>query len=105
MCEAPHCLLLLTPGVAAQDVGLLAVPYVSPALSIPPQEEGVVIVASDGLWDVVTPEAAGAAALRMLAAANGSAAAVAEGLMWMALQGRSQDDITVMVLHIQRESA
>jgi serine/threonine protein phosphatase PrpC len=119
------------------DVGFTAEPYVSEGITLGAQDEALLVVASDGLWDVVSQEraaamaaklaaAAGAAAAGAAAAGGGSsrssaaeaaagsscgsrsegnnggsvAAAVAEALMHAALNLRSKDDISIMVLHV-----
>lgn len=54
-----------------QDVGFTAEPYVSEGLRIDPQDEALLVVASDGLWDVVSPERVAALAAKAAAAAAG----------------------------------
>ena len=44
------------------DLGLSAAPHVSPVLRLPPRASGLVVLASDGLWDVA--EASRAVAVR-----------------------------------------
>ena len=41
-----------------EDLGLSAEPYVSPVLRFNLSQCGVVVLASDGLWDVMEPAAA-----------------------------------------------
>jgi serine/threonine protein phosphatase PrpC len=130
------------------DVGFTAEPYVSEGMALGVQDEALLVVASDGLWDVVSQERAAAMAAKLSAAAaaaagcaaagsstnsaaadggSGSsksegstaegvatqqhqaasggakgtvAAAVAEALMNAALNLRSKDDISIMVLHV-----
>ena len=41
-----------------EDLGLSAEPYVSPVLRFDPSQHGIVVMASDGLWDVIEPAAA-----------------------------------------------
>jgi serine/threonine protein phosphatase PrpC len=124
------------------DVGFTAEPYVSEGIALGVQDEALLVVASDGLWDVVSQERAAAMAAKLAAAANAAAAAgsssggcvadgiagsrgegsatgstgpeqqqqqapsgsvaaaVAEALMNAALNLRSKDDISIMVLHV-----
>jgi hypothetical protein len=52
-----------------QDVGFTAEPYVSEGLRVEPQEEALLVLASDGLWDVVSQERVAALATKAAAAA------------------------------------
>lgn len=53
--------------------GLIAEPYVSPVLRVPPSEGGILLIASDGLWDF-----ADASAVTQLALAT-------DGWVWPAV--------------------
>jgi serine/threonine protein phosphatase PrpC len=57
-----------------QDVGFIAKPYVSEGLRVEPQEEALLVMASDGLWDVVSQERVAALAAKAAAAAAAAAA-------------------------------
>jgi hypothetical protein len=59
------------------DVGFTAEPYVSEGIALGVQDEALLVVASDGLWDVVSQERAAAMAAKLAAAANAAAAAAA----------------------------
>lgn len=89
-----------------EDLGFLADPHVSDVVTVAAGEEAYVVIASDGLWDVVPEEKAGKMLLLEAAkpvASPGmalSAAAVADMLLGQALMLRSKDDITVAVLHV-----
>ena len=68
-----------------QDVGFTAEPYVSEGLRLGPQDEALLVLATDGLWDVVSQEraaalAAKAAAAAAAAAGGGGGAAAAAGV-------------------------
>ena len=41
--------------VKEEDLGFSAVPAVSKVIKLPPQETALVVLASDGLWDVAKP--------------------------------------------------
>jgi hypothetical protein len=58
-----------------QDVGFTAEPYVSEGLRVEPQEEALLVLASDGLWDVVSQERVAALAAKAAAAAAAAVAA------------------------------
>jgi len=79
-----------------QNLGFSASPHVSQPIVVGPEEEVMVVLASDGLWDVLTP----ARAAMMVARAEGGAAGVADVLVNHAVAQKSKDDISVMVLHI-----
>ncbi len=84
-----------------QDIGFLAEPCVSEALVVAPGAQGVVVAASDGLWDVVGFEKVAAVVGRLAGEAGGAAPAparVADHLMSQAVLQRSKDDISVAVL-------
>jgi len=53
-----------------QDVGFTAEPYVSEGLGLDPQDEALLVVASDGLWDVVPQERVAALAAKAAAGAG-----------------------------------
>ena len=55
-----------------QDVGFTAEPFVSEGLSLGPQDEALLVVASDGLWDVVSQERVAAIAAKAAAGAGSS---------------------------------
>lgn len=50
-----------------QDVGFTAEPYISEGIVLGPDDEAVLLVASDGLWDVVSQERAAAMAGKTVA--------------------------------------
>ena len=79
-----------------QNLGFSASPHVSQPIVVGPEEEVMLVLASDGLWDVLTP----ARAAMMVARAEGGAAGVADVLVNHAVAQKSKDDISVMVLHI-----
>ena len=56
-----------------EDLGFSAVPYVSPVVKLGPEESGLLIIASDGLWDVAEPERVMEVSLQMLAREDMSA--------------------------------
>mmetsp|Transcript_10917 Transcript_10917/g.25927 ORF Transcript_10917/g.25927 Transcript_10917/m.25927 type:complete len:681 (+) Transcript_10917:432-2474(+) len=98
------------------DLGLLATPSVSELVRLPADQGGLVILASDGLWDSVSSEsvvdlarrAAAGESLPTATAGGSSAAAerqslparVADGLLGMADRYKRTDDITIMVISI-----
>ncbi|KAK9915385.1 hypothetical protein WJX75_008481 [Coccomyxa subellipsoidea] len=81
-----------------QDLGLSAVPHVSEVVCLEPGASAVVVLASDGLWDVADGEVALKVALAAHADSGGSAQAMAESLLAHAQKQRSKDDITVIAI-------
>jgi len=78
--------------------GLSAEPSVSEAVQVPPGS-GVVVIASDGLWDVCTPREAVEIAARVHSNENSKGADdIACALLRHAQAQRSGDDVTVLVL-------
>eukprot|EP00193_Tetraselmis_chui_P017956 CAMPEP_0177776150 /NCGR_PEP_ID=MMETSP0491_2-20121128/14545_1 /TAXON_ID=63592 /ORGANISM="Tetraselmis chuii, Strain PLY429" /LENGTH=140 /DNA_ID=CAMNT_0019294893 /DNA_START=420 /DNA_END=842 /DNA_ORIENTATION=- len=94
------------------DLGLLATPSVSPLVYVPHGCMGLVVIASDGLWDSISPEDAADIALRVASGGqlpgvqdDGSSGVpvptrVARALLEVADRHKRTDDITVMVLAV-----
>ena len=78
----------------------LAEPFVSHAAEIPASHVGFVVMASDGLWDVLPEEKAGAMILRAYEEdpVGTTAELIADMMLSQALTLRSTDDITIQVL-------
>jgi serine/threonine protein phosphatase PrpC len=70
-----------------QDVGFTAEPYVSEGLRLGPQDEALLVLASDGLWDVVAHERV--AALAAKAAAAAAAAAGGSSVLGQGIQAHA----------------
>lgn len=84
--------------------GLIAEPHVSPVASVDAHEGAFAVLASDGLWDVLSPAAAVQMAASAGAGGAGGAAgceAAAAALVAHARQKRSKDDCTVLVVALQ----
>lgn len=86
-----------------EDLGFIAEPYVSQVEQLAPEHTGFIVVASDGLWDVLSEERAAGLVLKSWAesSAGTTAEAVADMMLSQALNLRSQDDISIMVLYKQ----
>ncbi|BDA43319.1 probable protein kinase and PP2C-like domain-containing protein at C-terminar half [Coccomyxa sp. Obi] len=83
-----------------QDLGLSAVPHVSDVVCLEPAASGVVVLASDGLWDVADGDVALKVALAAHAESGGSAQAMAESLLAHAQKQRSKDDISIIAITV-----
>lgn len=82
-----------------EDLGLSCQPSTSSVISLPRGAAGgVLVLASDGLWDVTNAQAVADVATRFLP--DGPQAA-AEALLQLAHAQRSRDDVSVVLLHVQ----
>ena len=81
-----------------EDLGLSAVAHVSSAQQL--EAASLVVIASDGLWDVTTSAAVVAAARKAYANGEGSPETITLELMQLAKQNSTRDDLTVMSILI-----
>jgi serine/threonine protein phosphatase PrpC len=81
--------------------GLISVPFVQDVITVDDSVQSVIVMASDGLWDVV-PESLITHTVR---SSVESAAGIAEKLKGLALQHRSMDNIAIVVVKIKRKSS
>mmetsp|Transcript_25266 Transcript_25266/g.54917 ORF Transcript_25266/g.54917 Transcript_25266/m.54917 type:complete len:682 (+) Transcript_25266:178-2223(+) len=82
-----------------EDLGFTAEPFVSSSTCVRSEERTFLVLASDGLWDVVTEQRAAGLILKACAEDPGAdAALVADIMLNQALMHRSKDDITILVL-------
>jgi len=81
--------------------GLCSVPFVQDVITLDDTVQSVIVMASDGLWDVV-PESLITHTVR---SSVESATGIAEKLKGLALQHRSMDNIAVVVVKIKRKSS
>jgi len=86
------------------DLGLLATPHVSPITLLPPGSRALLLLASDGVWDVASARRAAGAARAAAAAADAAgagaqaaAADAADAVAALALRRHSRDDVTALV--------
>lgn len=81
--------------------GFLAVPYVSRVHTVQAGEALILLLASDGLWDVTTPTMVVQIAHGVLSEHPGDLSLLCQVLMDHAIQRRSRDDITIVALEIE----
>jgi len=79
--------------------GLISVPFVQDTITVNDANNNVLVVASDGLWDVV-PESLITHTVRTSAE---SAQGIAEKLKGLALQHRSMDNIAIVVIKMKKK--
>jgi len=80
--------------------GLSAVPFVQDIVTVDDSVQSVIVIASDGLWDVVPDSLV----MHTVRSATESASVIAEKLKGLALQHRSMDNIAVVVVKIKHKS-
>lgn len=77
--------------------GLISSPHVNTELTFGVYSKPVLVLASDGLWDVVTKEAAKDVLLRPVSAQD-----MANDLLKLALKNNSSDNIVIIVIKLYR---
>lgn len=86
-----------------EDLGLSAEPFVSSVLRVLPQEGGMLLIASDGLWDFADTQAVTDIALEADREHDGNVLEVAGAVIGHAIKQRTRDDVTVLVARIWPE--
>lgn len=85
------------------NAGFLAVPYVSKVYSVAPTDSLLLLLASDGLWDVTTTTAVVQVAHSVLQEQPGDLGLLCQVLMDHAIRRKSKDDITVVAVQIHAD--
>ena len=80
--------------------GFVAEPYISKVHSVAADEALLIVLASDGLWDVTSANLVMRVAYRVLADHPGDLELLCAVLMEHAISRRSKDDITIIVLQV-----
>jgi len=83
-----------------EDLGLSAEPAVSDVVSIPRDQGALLLVASDGLWDVLDPEKVAHAAKLADKEQDGSVVEVAAAIVAAAKKAGTRDDVTALVVRL-----
>jgi protein phosphatase len=83
-----------------EDLGLSAEPFVSNVHAIDPDHGALVVVASDGVWDVLSLDDAAELALKADVDSDKSVIHIAGSLVQEAQDLGSRDDVTVLVARI-----
>lgn len=83
------------------NAGFLAVPYVSRVHTVQSGESLILLLASDGLWDVTTTTMVVQIAHGVLSEHPGDLSLLCQVLMDHAIKRRSRDDITIVALQIE----
>lgn len=88
-----------------EDLGLSAQPYISPVVKVRPDQSGLLVMASDGLWDVAEPQRVLQLAAKAGKEHNQSVEAMANAVVQHAQRQRTRDDLTVIVLKIMQDTS
>eukprot|EP00887_Chlorella_sp_A99_P008144 scaffold12.g8144.t1 len=83
-----------------EDLGLSAEPHVSGVVRIREDQGCILLIASDGLWDVADAERAAAAVLQADREHDGDVTEAARAVVELALRQRSKDDVTALVVRV-----
>lgn len=83
-----------------EDLGLSAEPYVSGVVRLGEQQGGILLIASDGLWDVTDAEAVTAAVCQADKDQDGSVLETTNAVIAHALKQRTKDDVTALVVRV-----
>lgn len=83
-----------------EDLGLSAEPAVSDVVSIPQDQGALLLVASDGLWDVLDPEKVAHAAKMADKEQDGNVVEVAAAVVAAAKKAGTRDDVTALVVRL-----
>ena len=86
-----------------EDLGLSAEPHVSDVVTVDADREALVVIASDGLWDVMCVEDAIDMARHVDRDTRGGVVDVAVALVEEAIALGSKDDVTVAVCRVWSE--
>lgn len=80
--------------------GLTSIPFIQDIVNVDDSIQSVIVMASDGLWDVVPDSLV----MHTVRSSTEGATAIAEKLKGLALQHRSMDNIAVVVVKIKHKA-
>jgi protein phosphatase len=83
-----------------EDLGLSAEPYVSSVVRLGEQEGGILLIASDGLWDVADQDAVTQAICQADRDKDGNVVETTNAAIAVALKHRTKDDVTALVVRV-----
>ena len=84
-----------------EDLGLSAHPHISKVVKVSPDQSGVVVMASDGLWDVTDSHRVLQIVRRVSKESNGSVHAMTDAVVQHAQRQRTRDDLSVVLLKVK----
>lgn len=83
-----------------EDLGLSAHPHISKVVKVGPAQSGIVLMASDGLWDVTDSQRVFQIVIRVSKESNGSVQAITDAVVQHAQRQRTRDDLSVVLLKV-----
>lgn len=83
-----------------EDLGLSAEPSISPAHEIDANHGAILIIASDGVWDVLSIDQVGAIAIKVDEDSHGTVSEIAAAIVREAQSLGSRDDITTLIVRM-----
>jgi len=83
-----------------EDLGLSAEPSTSGLYKIPKDKNFIIVIASDGLWDVMSPSDAAKLVLRVERESYGGTVDIASALVRQAQHLGSRDDISALAIRV-----
>ena len=86
-----------------EDLGLSAEPSVSDVVSVPLHEGALLVIASDGLWDVLDSEKLAGIAAAADKEEDGSVVEIAAAIVAAAKKSGTRDDVTALVVRLWPE--
>lgn len=84
-----------------EDLGLSAHPHISKVIKVGPEQSGIIVMASDGLWDVTDSQRVLQIIGRASQESNGSVQAMADAVVQHAQRQRTRDDLSVVLLKVR----
>ena len=84
-----------------EDLGLSAHPHISQVVKIAPDQSGIIVMASDGLWDVTDSQRVLQIVSRVSKESNGSVQAMTDAVVQHAQRQRTRDDLSVVLLKVR----
>lgn len=84
-----------------EDLGLSAHPYIGKLVKVSPDQSGIVLMASDGLWDVTDFQRVFQIVNRVSKESNGSVQAMTDAVVQHAQRQRTRDDLSVVLLKVR----
>lgn len=83
-----------------EDLGLSAEPSISPVHEIDADHGAILVIASDGLWDVLSIDQVGQLAIKVDQESHGTVSEIAAAIVREAQSMGSRDDITTLVVRM-----
>ncbi|KAL6768481.1 hypothetical protein ACKKBF_B39300 [Auxenochlorella protothecoides x Auxenochlorella symbiontica] len=87
-----------------EDLGLSAEPYVGPVVTCSASEGGLLLIASDGLWDVADFATVARVLCQSLRASGGDLVDGARAVLAHALKHRTKDDVSIVLARVLPEA-